>query len=275
MECFKHIIITRFNLSKRWEADKADNSVLDREWLDHRYKLFEDFCLPSLKGQTCQNFEWWVYFDESLDSDYKLKNEEFKKGFENFIPKYERSYDEFEINMPNDLKKKLVDEGVSWVITTRLDNDDVLAKNTVEMIQTKTHFNDLCLLEVPCGYTLEIKKTSIVRKVERYLNPFISLIEKVSIDTDVKGVYYQQHNKWKDVESQIVSKKPQWIQIIHDRNVINKAAGFEVSSYGLKERFNFNFNKVKFKPLYAFSLIIIKRFCKRIIKLLKNYSSKE
>lgn len=270
MEHFKHIIITRFNLSKRWKVDKAENSVLNIEWLDHRYKLFEDFCFPSLKSQTCQKFEWWVYFDENLDSQYKIRNEELNRDFKNFIPKYENSYDDFEINMPKDLHKKIIEERIDWLITTRLDNDDVLARNTIEIIQNNASFENLCLFEVPHGYTLEIGEISILRKVTSFLNPFISIIEKVSIDTDIKSVYFQQHNKWKNIKKEIISHEPQWIQLIHDKNITNYAFGKEVNPHGVKNRFNFNSNKLRFKPLYVFYLRPLKRFCKNIIKPFKG-----
>lgn len=270
MECFKHIVITRFNLSKRWAIDKAENSVLNEEWLDHRYQLFEDFCFPSLKSQTCQNFEWWVYFDENLDSQYKLKNEELNKRFNNFMPKYECSYDDFEINMPKDLQAKIADEKIKCLITTRLDNDDVLAKDTVEIIQAKTQFNDFYLLEIPFGYTLEIGCISILRRVETYLNPFVSLVEKVSNGYEVKSVYFQQHNKWTNVKSKIISREPQWIQVIHDRNIINREYGFEVNPHGIKKRFNFNSDGLKFRPMYVFYLRRINRFYQKSKKYIKK-----
>jgi hypothetical protein len=269
---FKHILITRFNLSKRWKVDRAENSVLNKEWLDHRYQLFESFCFPSIKSQTCQNFEWWVYFDENLDTQYKIKNKELSEDFQNFIPKYENSYNDFEINMPKDLQIKLIKEGINWLITTRLDNDDVFAKDTVEIIQANASYNNLSLLEIPFGYTLEIKKISILRKVESYLNPFISLVEKVSNDSEIKSVYFQEHNKWKDIKKKIISKETQWIQIIHDRNVINRPAGVEVSSYGIKKRFNFK--KLKFRPLYVFYLRDVKCFFIKISKFFKSRLSK-
>ena len=57
---FKHYIITRFNLSQRWDKDSLGNKVLDDNWLKNRFQLFENYCFPSLKSQTNKNFEWWV-----------------------------------------------------------------------------------------------------------------------------------------------------------------------------------------------------------------------
>jgi hypothetical protein len=267
LEHFKHIIISRFNLSKRWKKDKSECNVLSKDWLDHRYQLFKDFCLPSIKSQTSQNFEWWVYFDKSLETEYKIWNEKLNEDFPNFIPKYEGSYDDFEVNMPKELQAKLIKEKIRWLITTRLDNDDVLARDTVAIIQNNVNFDNLCLMEVPYGYTLEIKETSVLRKVTTFLNPFISLVEKVSTNVEVRSVYYQQHNKWTDVKKMIISKKAQWIQIIHDKNIINYAFGEEVSPLRIKKRFIFNSDNLKFKPLYVFYI----KWLKIILTKIKKY----
>ncbi|MFI1772228.1 glycosyltransferase [Thalassobellus citreus] len=252
MENFKHIIITRFNLSKRWQSDKLGNTVLDENWLKDRFYLFENYCLPSIKSQTCLNFEWWVYFDEQLSPEYKKKNEALHSSFANFIPKYEKSYNYFETNMPKELHKKLLKSNVEWLITTRLDNDDILAKNTVEVIQKHISFKGACLLEIPVGYTMEIGEKSVLRQVTTYLNPFISLVETVSSKSQVKSVYYQEHNKWKGVKNEIVSNLPQWIQVIHDKNISNSAAGKEINPWLIRKQFKFNYKSLKFKSQFRF-----------------------
>ena len=64
----KHYILTRFNLCGR-NRDKSKQSTLTKEWLHHRIKLFETYCLPSIKQQTNQNFKWLILFDYQLLGD--------------------------------------------------------------------------------------------------------------------------------------------------------------------------------------------------------------
>ena len=45
----QHFILTRFNILL-WRKDKSGSPVRSREWLEHRFSLFERFCLPSLMG---------------------------------------------------------------------------------------------------------------------------------------------------------------------------------------------------------------------------------
>lgn len=51
MDC-QHFILTRFNLLL-WDKAKDDRKVRTIKWLEHRFSLFERYCLPSVKNQTC------------------------------------------------------------------------------------------------------------------------------------------------------------------------------------------------------------------------------
>ncbi len=264
---FKHIIVTRFNLSQRWDKDKLGKKVLDEDWLNERYELFEKFCIPSLRTQTNQNFEWWVYFDETLPEEYKNINKRINKEFKNFKPKYEESYTSFENNMPDDIKKNLINTNTKYLITTRLDNDDMLAKNTIELIQG-INVNDEKnkILELPVGFTLGINNQKIIKKMTSKLNPFISLLEKVNKDSPVKTVYFKQHNKWSEVECLELSSKPQWIQIIHDSNVLNSLNGDFTLALGVYRRFEIE--KTNEINIYWKGLVpLFKRKVKRILKM--------
>lgn len=264
---FKHIIITRFNLSQRWNKDKLGKNVLDNNWLIKRYQLFEEFCVPSIKTQTNQNFEWWVYFDETLTEEYKKVNKNLSISYPNFKPKYEDSYDSFETNMPNEIKKYLNNIKIDYLITTRLDNDDMLAKNTIELIQGIEITGDKeKVLELPIGYTLGINQNMIIKKISSKLNPFISLIEKVNKNNPVKTVYFKQHNKWTAVVCLALSQRAQWIQIIHDSNVLNALNGDFTLALGISRRFEIR--KSKNISIYWKGLIpLFKRKVKRILKM--------
>jgi hypothetical protein len=262
---FKHIIITRFNLSKRWSKDKNGKNVLDEEWLRKRYDLFEKFCFPSIESQSNQNFEWWVYFDVDLSESYKNRNEMLHRKFNNFIPKYELSYEDFEANLPKQIEEKLIQENKQWVVTTRIDNDDMFAMDTIEIMQKEINFSEKCVLEIPFGYTLELKAKSIFREVESYLNPFISLVEKRIENMPIETVYYKQHNQWKDLKTQKISESAQWIQVIHDSNVSNMPVGREVFFNKVNKRFVFIKKEIEFQGYFLFILRKFLRSLKRVL----------
>ena len=69
---FKHYLITRFNLrADNWEGTTNNEQLLTDEWMDNRMWLFENFCFPSVIGQTNQNFEWLLFFDSNTKEIYK------------------------------------------------------------------------------------------------------------------------------------------------------------------------------------------------------------
>ena len=266
MSQFKHILITRFNLSKKWDSDKFGNTILDENWLKDRYELFENYCLPSIKAQTNKNFEWWVYFDKETDDFYKEKNNTIKSEFPNFIPFYEESYDDFEHNLPLDLFNKIKIEDKEWLITSRLDNDDMLANDTIDVIQKGFENKDMLLLEIPYGLTMQVAEYNCLRKFKSKLNPFISLIECITNKTTTKSVFYHQHNQWTSVETKNVSKKTQWIQVIHEKNVFNRANGYLTYTFGKLNRFTFLDKDIKFEKLKT----VVNKKTKRTLRLIKK-----
>ena len=38
--------------------------------LEGRLKLFNSYCLPSVVGQSCQDFKWLIYFDALAPSNF-------------------------------------------------------------------------------------------------------------------------------------------------------------------------------------------------------------
>ena len=81
----QHFILTRFNLLL-WNKDKKGSKVRTVKWLEHRFTLFEKYCLPSVKNQTCQDFEWIVLLDSSTPEKYKAKIADYQKECPQFIP---------------------------------------------------------------------------------------------------------------------------------------------------------------------------------------------
>ena len=62
MENYSHFIITRFNLNL-YAQDKHDLPTRTDRWLEHRFEVFERYCLPSVAAQTSGNFTWLCLFD--------------------------------------------------------------------------------------------------------------------------------------------------------------------------------------------------------------------
>jgi hypothetical protein len=135
-----HVVITRF--SYRHTATLAGlNGVLvsllrrdplQPKRLGFRYSLFELTCLPSLLGQTEQNFDWFIIVDRDLPQKWRDR-------LEALIGSRARTY-LYEYDPSEDLT------GTQWLmpyappqasqlLTTLLDDDDALPSHFIEKMQ--------------------------------------------------------------------------------------------------------------------------------------------
>ncbi len=63
---FRHHILTRFNTGLYKRA--AELTVSPQQWMEHRLRLFTTLTLPSIIGQSCQDFTWLVLMEDWLNN---------------------------------------------------------------------------------------------------------------------------------------------------------------------------------------------------------------
>ncbi len=228
---FNHFIITRFNLKSsqsNWKTDKNNSVTLSDEWLEHRINLFKTYCLPSIISQTNKNFIWLIYFDSDTPEKYKKIIELLLGTYKSFIlPKYVSSYDKFLTSYTQDILNLLHPEK-EFVITTRIDNDDVLHKNYIDIVQKQ--FANQEFMTVNC---IKIYHYNIVKPERLFINytfsnQFISLIEKIS-NKNITGCYARGDRFWnKKGEIIQIGNDVYCMELIHDKNLLNDLCGFPV-----------------------------------------------
>ena len=133
---YSHVIITRFScrgFAKRPRFDPLDPAVLSR-----RFDVFEATCLPSILGQTCKNFSWVLIVDERLPAAFRLRLENLVSGHVSaFLQCYSK---DLPLRTLNWLVPYAVG-GKDCVVSTWLDDDDMLCGNFVAQI--RAHLHDL------------------------------------------------------------------------------------------------------------------------------------
>ena len=154
---FRHYILTRFNLPLSSRNKGMGIDVCGEEYLAYRFRLFEDYCLPSVKNQSCQNFKWLVLFDSNMPSAYKDRAELWHKEYLNLIPcfldvdyyggltpssadsVFDVDNDEIMLRITrefiSDIFDDLEDASSRWCVTTRLDSDDAIHRDLIKTIQ--------------------------------------------------------------------------------------------------------------------------------------------
>lgn len=241
---FQHFIITRFNLRRAdWKTTKNSEEVLTETWLKNRFTLFENYCLPSVKKQKNQNFKWLVFLDTNTPEIYKEKISSY--NFDNLLPFFIDGMDNF---LPS-IKEKIQELNTTdYIITSRLDNDDSLHMNYVDLVQSMFDRQKFMAVDIVDGYGMQTGDKVKLGKMRHLYNPYISLIE--SVTNDFETVWFRGHTYWK-FENKItrVKDKPSWLTIIHQENKSNRFRGFgKVRQESLDD---FNIKKEKLAELKA------------------------
>lgn len=208
MSDFTHILLTRFNVKTGFRSV----GTLDADWLAHRFDLFETFCLPSLRAQTQPDFRWLVFFDEETPEPFRERIERIAE-WPTFCPVYISGL--APDALPSVIRPYL---DRPYLITSRMDNDDAVARDFVATIQRAFDRQPCEFINPLCGYQLDLASARLYT-LRSPANPFISLIES---SDNPSTVWARPHNRLHTLgPTRNLDARPLWLQVIHDRNVRN------------------------------------------------------
>lgn len=211
MAAFAHVILTRFNLGMR------GNDAEVEAWHNHRFSLFEQFCLPSVEAQTCRDFAWLLLFDQATPQTFRPRIEAYA-GRANIQIHYLRGYD---LGAVSRILSVQIGGKAGFLISTTLDNDDALARDFVARVQGEFREQDFELLNFVRGFRYDLIRERLYA-CDLYSNPFISLVERIRPDRPLRSIAgCLPHSTISDRFSGIVNIRSAqaWLQVIHDRNL--------------------------------------------------------
>jgi len=216
----KHYIVTRFNLKvDSWKTTRDGEGVLTDVWLKNRFILFETYCLPSVINQINKNFIWCVFFDESTSLSARKTINTYVDMCPNFTPLFINGIDEL-LSSFQDFIKKDISNNTCKIITSRLDNDDLLHTSYVDTVQNLAEGINSGVIDIELGYQISLEKRhSEIRPYLSKGNAFISFVEKTN---QPKTVISKMHQDWIKTDNVVTyNNKPMWIELIHDKNKAN------------------------------------------------------
>lgn len=273
---FEHFILTRFNVkANTWSEDKFNNPTLTKSWLEQRFKLFEKYCLPSILNQSNPNFKWLIYFDDEIEEQYRKKIDSYCSKFKLIIPKYVNSMGQMYKNLHSDIIDSIHGKP-RYLITTRLDNDDGLAINTISKIQNFFNCQKYEFVNFYKGLLYDPKRKLLLEKYQLN-NPFISLIEQYNSNS-FTTVWCGEHGKLSNLGEVInINTNYHWIQIIHENNLSNHSDNKNLKPI-LKDNLHKIFGYPKENISLSLYLHLIKksnylryRIQKRFIRIMKSF----
>ena len=219
---FRHFIFTRFN--EGWldneRLDQSGKPVNNDKWLVDRCNLFEKFCLPSMTGQTNQDFTWLILFDKRTPSHILDKY-----GSVNNVTIIHENHREW---IQNNVK-----EDLEYLITSRIDNDDAFSTHYVNLIQsvatgrrgvidTKGFQINLNTNEFHSSGRERRRKGRILTRAN---SPFLSFVENWKTGTLPDTCYATSHSLMPDKFRSVTLDYYGYCQIVHDACLMNQIVG--------------------------------------------------
>jgi hypothetical protein len=219
---FQHYIITRFNLKTGFKPLCGE---IDESWLTHRFSLFRRFGFPSVRSQREKNFKWLVLFDAATPAKFRDEIHRLQAEFSLFTPLFidnptESVYRDF-------IKEKVgeLSRDIPYVMTTRLDSDDMISRDFVQILHLHFDRQEFEFLNLTHGSMLVENRVYLYRD---YSNTFISLVERTG---HPKTVYCCHHEKSAEAGPvRQIKTDTTWAHIRHEKNV------YEVEKCFLKGR---------------------------------------
>ena len=230
MADFHHFLITRFNLhfeTPAWQKDKNHNETLSEEWMSSRLEIFEKYCLPSVLKQTNLNFRWIIFFDIKTTLPNRKIIEKLLFDIP-FISIYYIAGNAFQTEQKSYILEHL-GNNTKHIITTRVDNDDVLHEKFIEKIQSCFSWQEYMAVNFVKLYTLSITEDRPLKVNYVFSGHFISLIEKIKETHDFIGCYSKGDRFW-NIKGKIIQiiDDVYCLELIHNTNVINVVRGIPV-----------------------------------------------
>ena len=218
---FRHFVVTRWNLGLYSRKQKTrSREVIDPErWMEHRWKLFTKYTVPSVWNQSCKDFTWIVVFDPKTPQ--RWVDRAYALGVTVVLGK----------NFRKACKKAIGTGGI--VATSRLDNDDAIHRDYIKGIQDwYARKQKTGVLTYPVGWTYSPQKNKL--KHYRYIrNPFLTLIEKA--DKKVRTILFTRHVWATDYyKLHMLPDRHSWCQIIHEKNLANRSSGVKTPADSLR-----------------------------------------
>ena len=236
---FQHFVLTKFNVRVNYKSLGKSTLGLNPDWLEHRFKLFDRFCYPSLRKQFNQKFQWLVFFDTKTPTKFKDKVREYT-AWQNFIPVYVDRDKYSPGGLVKPIIRQYLQQDAEYLITTRIDNDDGVALDFINLIQENFSRQKMQFVNFNYGYVWHQQKIYLLKEKS---NHFTSLIEKIDRENEaeIKTIYCANHSNLK-LQGNIkqLDIAPTWLEVIHDRNVVNRVRGIRQPISKLDRRFTLN-----------------------------------
>ncbi len=223
-----HFVLTRFNVrtaaylkTQRWQGG-------DVEYLENRFRLFERYCLASMKRQTVA-VRWLVFFSELTPDRFRSRILSYSRECPSFEPvfvddavaKSQREYDA----LYEHAVWSRAGADCDWCIMTRIDNDDAFNVDAIKWIRACAGRiiagkpEDRFFIVLPSGNSY-IAHGCFVQRMEIVGNHFPSLVCKRGVAGNPFEISHSRITRsgtsvYRD------GHEHAWLEVVHGGNQLN------------------------------------------------------
>jgi hypothetical protein len=204
---FKHYIITRF-----WCENP--NIKNPHKWIESRVDLFNKFYIKSINSQSNQNFEVILLVSRKyIDYDFH------SMGFNLNEIKYKIiCLEDFILNPSIILTENELHS--QYIITTRLDSDDMLSKNFIKRTQSVAVPNTI--IDHSHSFMTFDDLSRSIKVSHNYNSTFLSTVF-APLNIKDKHCYSSSHNRlFKKFHNKFSFNNTAGLIVCHNKNILNK-----------------------------------------------------
>ena len=208
------VLLSRFNLP----SEGPEGLIRAEEgWLSDRWGLFERYTVPSVRAQTDTDLHWVIYLD--AESPAWLKDHMTALAADGLVtPLYRERVSA--ADLVADVAATVGAGRGALLATANLDNDDGLAPDFVARVKAAARPDVRQAVYFEMGLIRSPTRLYLRRDP---VNAFGAVIEPWD---DVMTCWADWHNLLgTHMPVSVVGGEPAWLQVVHGRNVSNRALG--------------------------------------------------
>lgn len=209
-------LLTRYNVRLAFGSPEQRRSPA---WLEERWSLFTRFCVPSVRAQTARDFHWLVLVDEGTPVEFLSR---FTSLAEEGLVDLVRTPEDWKSTCLRRIAESLPD-GARTVLTARLDSDDALAADFIQVAGEAAESGVRGVLSFPRGFVWSGGRLYLRDYQD---NPFAVTAEPRE---DFRTVFRATHEQLRDeAPVHYLCERPSWVQVVHGGNESNAVVGLRV-----------------------------------------------
>jgi hypothetical protein len=259
---YQQFLVTRYNVEFEAAAE-AGVDPFSSGWLQHRDKLFQRYCVPSVRNQVHRDFDWFVMFHPDTPRQYLDAIDGIGIAI---LARTTREATEI-------IQRDYIQS--ETVIASRIDNDDAIAPDFMHRVRAtvdaalNSGFADGQDFAVSfCNGIVVHAPSQKWRPRSAISPPFLTLVEHLPAGKSWRSPLGVSHVEVPELfpMMSLNNKAPMWAFIVHERNISNQVLWESATRDDLKLRsFPRRFPSYKrWRTLFIATVRHVRQFCRRV-----------